>query len=504
MKKGLKIILLVLVITMMLTGTALGARVERNIDVNFNSVNITVNNEKVSTDNLLYEGTTYVPLRAISEMLGKEVGWDGSTNTASINDPVTKLELEKKVKSEELRQQRKKTIMVTYNSVNIAVNGEIVSSDNILYQGTTYVPLRAISEMLDKEVGWNASTNTASINDKGTKAKLTEKEDLIQLKVHYIDVGQGDSIFIELPNKENLLIDGASKSNGDVVLSYLKEHKVSKIDYLIATHPHEDHIGGLIEVVNNYPIGEIYMPDVTHTTNTFEDLLIAIKNKGYKINKAIAGRMILDAEDLKLKIVAPEENYSNNNLNNYSVAVKLNYKNNSFLFTGDAEKESESIMVDMNYDLKADVLKAGHHGSNTSTTDDFLSKVNPKYVIISCGLNNKYGHPDSDIISKLEARKIQIFRTDLDGTIVAGSDGNNITFTKKGTTIKENNSVGHKESQSTAELESPATDNLEEVYITKTGTKYHRSNCSSLRSSKIPISLEEAKKSYEACNACNP
>lgn len=516
MKRSLRIILLVLIIATILMGTAFGAEVGKTIDAVFNKVNIRVNNEKVSTDNLLYEGTTYVPLRAVSEMLGKEVGWDASTKTASINDTVAKPEITRKGNAEELKQETKKTIKVTYNSVNIAVNGKKVSTDNILYQGTTYVPLRAISEMLDKEVGWDGKTNTASINDIGTKVIGTEKEDLEELRVHYIDVGQGDSIFIELPNKENILIDGGTKSSGDLVLNYLKENKVSKIDYLVATHPHEDHIGGLIEVINNYPIGEIYMPDVTHTSKTFENLLIAINNKSYKINKAIAGNMVLDEKDLKLKILAPEKDYSNNNLNNYSVVVKLNYKDNSFLFTGDTEKESESNMVSMDYDLKSDVLKAGHHGSNTSTTDSFLSKVNPKYVVICCGLNNIYGHPDSDIIKNLQARNIQIFRTDLDGSIIARSDGKNITFDKKPSTLRDTGSTDQKEikeevkaeltprPEAKPEVQAPVTDDLEEVYITKTGTKYHRPDCNSLRSSKIAISLEEAKKRFEPCNVCKP
>lgn len=316
----------------------------------------------------------------------------------------------------------KDTIDVVYNSVNIRVNGEEVSTDNILYEGTTYVPLRAISEMLDKEVTWDGDTNTASIND--TKAKKHTET----LKVHYIDVGQGDSIFVELPNKENILIDGATKSNGDKVLDYLEQREVEKIDYLVATHPHEDHIGGLAEVINNYNIGEIYMPEVTHTTKTFANLLLTIKNNGYKINKAIADNMILESEDLDLKILVPEKNYNDKNLNNHSVVLKLNYMDNSFIFTGDAEKESEIQMINMNYDLNADVLKAGHHGSNTSSSDSFLDKVNPQYVVITCGLNNRYNHPDSALIHNLEKRDIKVFRTDLHGTIVVESDGKKISF----------------------------------------------------------------------------
>lgn len=506
-KRILKSFILAIIITTMLMSTVLGAPVKKSIDVVCNSVNITVNNEKVTTDNLLYKGTTYVPLRAISEMLDKEVGWDQKTNTASINDTKLKKEISRKESSKSINLKGKKTIKVTYNSVNITVNGKKVTTDNILYKGTTYVPLRAISEMLDKEVGWDRQTNTASIDD---------IENIGILKVHYIDVGQGDSIFIELPNEETMLIDGGSKSNGAIVLNYLNEQKVKKIDYLVSTHPHEDHIGGLVEIINKYSIGEIYMPDVTHTTKAFENLLLAINNKGYKINKAIAGDTILDEEGLNLKILSPEKNYSSNSLNNYSVVIKLKYKDNSFIFTGDAEKESESKMVNIGYDLKADVLKTGHHGSNTSTTDSFLSKVDPKYAIISCGVNNKYGHPDNDIISKLKAKNIKIFRTDLDGTIVAKSNGKKITFNKKGSTIKGdsigNNPKPNPKPKPKPEVKPkpkpkpkpPVENKVEEVFVTKTGSKYHRGNCTSLRRSKIPISLKNARKRYGPCKICNP
>lgn len=322
-------------------------------------------------------------------------------------------------------------------------------------------------------------------------------EDVIigDLKVHYIDVGQGDSIFIEFPTGETALIDGGPRSSGQKVLNYLDKQNVKRIDYLIAIHPHEDQIGGLIDVVNNYEIGKIYIPNVEHTTKTFEDFLLAIQNKGKKITAAKAGNMIIDKKGLSVKILAPEDNFTYDNLNDYSVVIKLNYKNISFLFTGDAESLSESTMMSKGYDLKADVLKVGHHGSKTSTTDEFLSKVAPKYAVISCGLNNSYGHPHTEIINKLRARGIQIYRTDLDGTSVAISDGKDIVFEKKAS-----EKVGDDK-----EVEPPITDDKVEVYVTKSGEKYHRDSCSSLRKSKIAISLKEAmKKGYEPCKICNP
>lgn len=348
------------------------------------------------------------------------------------------------------------------------------------------------------------------------ETKKEDFEEVQELKVHYLDVGQGDSILIQLPNGEAMLIDGGTRSKGKIVLNYLNNLGISTIDYVVATHPHEDHIGGLIEVINKHNIGKIYMPKVTHTTNAFEDLVLAIKGKDKKMTAAKAGDRIIDKEGLILEIVAPEDNCSDSNLNNHSVVVRLDYKNNSFLFTGDAEKESESKMVSRGYSLKTDVLKVGHHGSDTSTTESFLSAVGPKYAVISCGVQNQYDHPNDETLNKLNTKNIEIFRTDLDGTIVASSDGENITFDKKGATVKGGGSSSSTSTASSsekspeespeksAEVKAPETDHIAEVYITNTGSKYHKGSCSSLSKSKHPISLDKAKESYEPCKRCKP
>lgn len=303
------------------------------------------------------------------------------------------------------------------------------------------------------------------------------------LKVHYIDVGQGDSIFIQLPNEETMLIDGGTRKAGSIVIEYLNYLGIEKIDYVIATHPHEDHIGGLVEIINKYDIGKVYMPNVIHTTKVFEDLLLAIQNKGKKITKAVAGNNILNYEDLRMKIIAPEAELNDSNFNNYSIVVKLDYKKNSFLFTGDAESKSENIILDKEYDIKSDVLKLGHHGSDTSTTSEFLNEVNPKYGVISVGSDNQYDHPHEVIIDNLKTKGIEIYRTDRDGTIIATSDGKKISFN----------------------TEHRTTDNMYDVYITDTGNKYHLNDCRTLKNSKITISLKEAKnQGYTPCKVCNP
>lgn len=242
------------------------------------------------------------------------------------------------------------------------------------------------------------------------------------LKVHYLDVGQGDSIFIELPNNETMLIDAAESYQSENIINYLKNLNYQKIDYVIGTHPHTDHIGGLKDIINTFEIGKIYMPKVVSTTKTYESLLMAIKDKNLKINTAKAGTSIIDTDSLKINILAPN-NSTYTELNNYSVVTKITYGTTKFLFMGDAEKLSENEIKE---NVTADVIKIGHHGSNTSSSIDFIKKVNAKYGIISVGLNNKYNLPKEETITNWENSGTKIYLTSTNGTIRASSDGTNI------------------------------------------------------------------------------
>lgn len=242
------------------------------------------------------------------------------------------------------------------------------------------------------------------------------------LKVHYLDVGQGDSIFVELPNNETMLIDAAESYQSENIINYLKNLNYQKIDYVIGTHPHTDHIGGLKNIINTFEIGKIFMPKVVSTTKTYESLLMAIKDKNLKINTAKAGTSIIDTDTLKINILAPN-NSTYTELNNYSVVTKITYGTTKFLFMGDAEKLSENEIKE---NVTADVIKIGHHGSNTSSSIDFIKKVNAKYGIISVGLNNKYNLPKEETITNWENSGTKIYLTSTNGTIRASSDGTNI------------------------------------------------------------------------------
>ena len=254
-------------------------------------------------------------------------------------------------------------------------------------------------------------------------SKLVE---LSNLSVHYIDVGQGDSIFIYCDGS-TMLIDAGTNEAGAKVRSYLNVYNIKELNYLVATHPHEDHIGGMTEIINNFKIDKMIMTNVTTNTKTYENLLTAISNKGINLTEAKPNYSFkLGGSDCT--IFAPNSS-SYKDLNDSSVVIKLTYKGKSFLFTGDASQPSESDMLNKGYDLKADVLKVGHHGSNSATSATFLKAVNPQYAVISVGLGNVYGHPTKSTLDKLEKANVKVYRTDENGTVIFGYDGNNLKVT---------------------------------------------------------------------------
>lgn len=241
---------------------------------------------------------------------------------------------------------------------------------------------------------------------------------------HYIDVGQGDSIFIELPNNECMLIDAGEKDYSNKVVSYIKQLGYKKIDYLVGTHPHSDHIGGLKLVVNSFDIGSIYMPKVSTNTPTYVNLLKTIDSKGLTIKNGKAGVNIVNNDGYKIDIIAPNSDYYEE-INDYSIVIKLIYKDISFLYMGDAEKYSEN---EIKSDVKADIIKVGHHGSLSSSSLAFIKKVMPSYAIIQVGIDNSYGHPNKNILNRFNLLGSKIYRTDLNGNIVIATDGKDISI----------------------------------------------------------------------------
>jgi len=350
---------------------------------------------------IIYQGRTLVPLRGIFEALGAEVTWDPSTKTVTGKKEST-------------------LIVIKIDDKHPTVNGITKELDVAarIVNGRTLVPLRFISESIGANVNWDSVKKLITIE------LTTENKDLT---VSYIDVGQADSILIKSPNKKSILIDAGNNEDGDNVVSYLKEKGIKKIDVLIGTHAHEDHIGGMDEVIENFDVGKFYMPKVQTNTKTYEDVLNAAKQKSLTIISAAANLNIDLDKEIIINMFAPNSS-TYEDLNNYSSVIKLTYKNNSFLFTGDAEIDSEKEMLNKGYSLKSDVLKIGHHGSNSSTSEEFLKAVSPTYAVISVGKENPYGHPSQETINKLKG--IKVYRTDIDGSIEATSNGNTIKFNK--------------------------------------------------------------------------
>lgn len=256
--------------------------------------------------------------------------------------------------------------------------------------------------------------------------------ELLPLKVHYIDVGQGDSIFIQ-SGEDTMLIDCGEIGKDDEVKAYLDKLGITQIDYVIATHPHSDHMGCMDKIVEYYDIGEIILPHIDDsdmpTTKYFERFLTAVENKGMTVTEAEADR-IIRINTAECRFIAPcSDDYSN--ANNYSVGIIMTYGENSFIFTGDAEKLAEKEMIESGRLHDIDVYKAGHHGSDTSSSEEFLEVIKPDIAVISCGEGNSYGHPCDITIENLSKYTDRIYRTDISGSIVITSDGKELTVTEE-------------------------------------------------------------------------
>lgn len=243
------------------------------------------------------------------------------------------------------------------------------------------------------------------------------------IRITVLDVGMADSIFIELTDSRCMLIDAGESDSAKTVVDYISSHGYDKIDYLVGTHPHSDHIGGMREVINSLEIGEIFMPRVEHDTYTYEKTLELIDEKGLEITTAKSGVDIIDEVELSAEIIAPcSDSYSE--LNNYSAVIKLSFGNTSFLFMGDAEAESEN---EITADVSADFIKVGHHGSETSSSSEFVNRVGAQYAAVSVAEDNEYNLPSQSVISRWEESGAEVLMTKDVGNIVAESDGSTLS-----------------------------------------------------------------------------
>ncbi len=319
------------------------------------------------------------------------------------------------------------------------------------------------------------------------------------LTVHFISVGQGDCTLIESRGRF-ALIDGGEYSERYNVISYLSSQGVKELDFIISTHPHSDHCGSLSEVIRSFSTTTLICPDAESDSNVWEYVLDAADERGVTVETP----EVYDTYSLgvaTITILSPESNAIYSNLNDYSLVTLVEYGNTSFMLTGDAESGVEKALVRSGYDLKADVLKCGHHGSSTSSCESFLDAVKPYAAIISCGLDNDYGHPHKETLSALKERNIPYWRTDIDGNIVINSDGEKLhisTDSQKAESLTEATYT-----LSTSEYPSDV------CYIgNKKSMVFHSMDCGAVDTIKNKVMLysrEEAlDEGFRPCGTCKP
>ena len=264
-----------------------------------------------------------------------------------------------------------------------------------------------------------------------------------RLEVIYFDVGQGDSELLRIPKGDgsyhHLLIDSGESGYAEGLISSLEDMGVKTLDTVVVTHPHSDHMGGMASILRHFTVGALYMPETaeqdTPTTRVYEDLLDAVEERSIPLHRLEEGGSLGLPDTVKVRIFSPEAGRAYGELNNYSGVIRIAYGNTSFLFTGDAEALVEKEILDKGYQPGTDVLHLGHHGSSTSSTEDFLRAVSPDFAVISCGKDNKYGHPHKEVLDRLNALGCTVYRTDENGTIAAYSDGNTVAFETGARTI---------------------------------------------------------------------
>jgi competence protein ComEC len=314
------------------------------------------------------------------------------------------------------------------------------------------------------------------------------------LTVYFIEVGQADSALI-ICDGAAMLIDGGNVADSDLIYAFLKNHGVSHLDYIVGTHAHEDHIGGLAGALNYASVDTALCPVTEFDSKAFRNFVKYLGEQGKAITVPTPGDTFkLGGTDVE---IAGPVNPSNEP-NNTSIVLKLTYGDVSFLFTGDAERGEEADILEAGYDISATVLKVGHHGSDTATSYPFLREIMPEYAVISCGANNSYGHPHENLLSRLRDADVTVFRTDMQGTITATSDGKTVAFTaERNAGVQTNPTVTNTEQ--TAEA----------TRIGNRNTKvYHAPDCKSLPDEKNRVyfdSREEAEaagmRPHESCGA---
>ena len=349
----------------------------------------------------------------------------------------------------------------------------------------------------------SVSSVEIQLSETPSAAKPEKEKEETSFVVYYLDVGQGDSTVVGCDG-EYMLIDGGKAESSSLLYSFLKKRDITHLEYVIGTHGHEDHIGGLPGALNFASAGKVYCSEDTGDTRAFDNFVKAVKKQGLFIVQPEAGDSF-ELGSAVVEILAPIK-FNVSDPNQLSIVLNITYGKTSFLFTGDAGREEEGDILDTGYDLKSTVLKVGHHGSNSSTTYPFLREVMPKYAVISVGKNNDYGHPTENVLSRLKDADVTVYRTDLDGDVICRSDGTSVTFE----TQKKRPAAGAEDPYLSSDTGESSSSSSVGFLANSNSMKFHKIGCGTGQRTKEENRVffgtrEEAlSQGYVPAKCCNP
>ena len=365
--------------------------------------------------------------------------------------------------------------------------------------------LSACTPNLSSPSGREQQSNPAPVSQTDTTPAVNTDP---ELTVYFLDVEQAEAAVVVCCHGNAMLIDGGNPGDSDFIYTFLRNHNITHLDYIVATHGHEDHVGGLSGALNFATAGIALSPVTEYDTRAFNSFVRYLDEQGVSITVPAHGdTFTLGGADVL--VVAPITETSN--VNNTSIVLKVTHGDVSFLFTGDAERASEQRILEAGYNISATVLQVGHHGSETSTSYPFLREIMPQYAVISCGTNNSYGHPDEDVLSRLRDADVMLYRTDMQGTITFVSNGKTVTVTTErnanaitNPTITESDTTPPEDNTQT-----PLPQDGVDEYIGNINTKrLHLPTCSGLpqESNRIFFATRETaiETGYEPCGICKP
>lgn len=343
------------------------------------------------------DGRTFMPLAYVAQAIGvNNIKWDPGSQTVNMMNESNVVQI----------QIGSQVIMVGGGQGLMDVAPEINN-------GRTCLPIGPIAQAFGCTPSWDPATQTVTIITEVTTSGEISTTHAVKstAKVHFIDVGQADSVYIQLPNNVDILIDGGNVGDGSTIVNYLKAQNVDDIELMIATHPHEDHIGGLPAILESFKVEEIIDSGKNATSKIYKTYAADAEAEGCPWEED--DYQTFDWGGTTFEVLTGDQKWSD--VNDYSVVCLLDTGDVEFLFEGDAEAPAEAALCG---DISTDFLKVGHHGSTSSTSPSFLSMVNPNVAVISVGTGNTYGHPAQSTLDKLQAAGASIYRTDLSGTIV--------------------------------------------------------------------------------------